>query len=208
VAHALLGWSYWFDAWKQWSENPRADLEHSFQLGQKALALDDSNSDALALMSYIDWMQRRYDQAVVDAERAVAINPNYAQGFLALSDALLVTGSKPEEARRAAEKAMRLDPAGEDFYAHSVGMAYDQMGRYQEAVSFLKRTIAAYPDMLVPHLSLIIAYIELGRDEEARAEAAQVMRISPQFALASAPPNKNRALGNRWGRDLRKAGLK
>ena len=49
-AYALLGWSYLMDAWNQWSENPRADLEHASELAQKALALDDSNSTALALL--------------------------------------------------------------------------------------------------------------------------------------------------------------
>ena len=39
-----------------------------------------------ALMSYLDWLeQRRFDQAVADAQRAVAINPNYAAGYQALS---------------------------------------------------------------------------------------------------------------------------
>jgi hypothetical protein len=31
---------------------------------------------------------------------------------------------------------------------------------------------------------LIACYVELGRNEEARAEAADVMRINPQFSLA------------------------
>jgi Flp pilus assembly protein TadD len=82
------------------------------------------------------------------------------------------------------------------------------MGRYQEAVSSFNRNLAAHPNSLVARLGLVVAYAELGRDEEARGEAAQVMRISPQFALASGPPLKNIALSNRWGRDLRKAGLK
>jgi Flp pilus assembly protein TadD len=82
------------------------------------------------------------------------------------------------------------------------------MGRYQEAVSFFNRTLAAHPNSLVARLGLVIAYAELGREEDARAEGAQVMRISPQFALASGPPIKNVALSNRFRRDLRKAGLK
>jgi adenylate cyclase len=75
-AYSLLGWIYWNDAWNQWSENPKSDLQHSSELAAKALALDDSNTDALALRCDVDWMQRRFDQAVADGERAVAINPN------------------------------------------------------------------------------------------------------------------------------------
>ena len=84
-------------------------------------------------------MQRRFDQAVADGERAVAINPNYAGGYQALSDALIIVG-KPEEALRAAQKAMRLDPTGKDFYSYDVGDAYVEMGRYTDAIPILKQS--------------------------------------------------------------------
>jgi adenylate cyclase len=96
-------------AWNQWSENPMADLKHVSELAQKAFALDESDCDALSLLCESDWMQLRYDQAIADGERAVAINPNYAGGFFALADALNVYG-RPEAAIGAARKAMRLDP--------------------------------------------------------------------------------------------------
>ncbi len=206
-AYALVGWTLWFDVWNQWSAKPQADLQRSTELAQKALALDDSNEDALRLLSYVDWMQSRIDQAVADAERAVAINPNYALGYLALSDALFIA-AKPEEALRAAEKAMRLDPAARDLYAYAAGDAYARMGRYQEAVPLLQQNLAAYPNNLVAHLAITVAYVELGRDQDARAEAAEIMRISPHYALASLPRGKNEALHKRFESDLRKAGLK
>jgi adenylate cyclase len=209
AAYAFLGWTYYYDAWNQWSENPQADFERSRELAEKALALDDSNSDALALLSDVDWNQRQFDQAVADARRAIALNPNYAQGYVVLSDALETVG-KPEEALSAAEKAIRLDPSGQDAYAGEVTNGYFHMGRYQETISVLKRNLAAYPNNLVAHLGMVLAFEELGRDQDARAEAAEVMRISPQFALL--PPekgwNKDVAVNQRWDRDFRKAGLK
>src|SRR5882757_2615602 len=69
----------------QWSANTLADLKQATELAQKALALDDTDSSALALLGDSDWMQGRYDQAVADGERAVAINPNYAIGFFGSS---------------------------------------------------------------------------------------------------------------------------
>jgi TolB-like protein len=53
-AYAVLGWTYLDDAWDQWSANPLADLEHSMTAARKALALDDSNATALALVSDLD----------------------------------------------------------------------------------------------------------------------------------------------------------
>jgi hypothetical protein len=55
---------------------------------------------------------------------------------------------------------------------------------------------------------LIVAYIEVGRDEEARAEAAEIVRMSPQFTLASGRPGRDAAFGKRMQNDLRKVGLK
>ena len=42
----------------------------------------------------------RFDQAVAEGERAVAINPNFASGYQVLSDAL-TQSNRPEEAVRA-----------------------------------------------------------------------------------------------------------
>jgi hypothetical protein len=61
---------------------------------------------------------------------------------------------------------------------------------------------------MVSHLSLIKAYVDLGREEDARAEAAEVMRMSPQFTLASVPLARDAGFNKRLRDDLRKAGLK
>jgi hypothetical protein len=67
-----------------------------------------------------------------------------------------------------------------------------------------------YPNDLIAHLDLIVAYEELGRDQDARAEIPEVMRINPHFVLP--PPEtswfKDVALNKRWEGELRKAGLK
>ncbi len=208
-AYALVAWTYSNAALNQWSDNPQADFERSYQLAQKALALDDSNSDAHALLAHNDWAQRRFDQAVADAQRAVAINPSYAEGYVVLSEALNLSG-RHEEALRAVQEAARLDPAHPSFYALWLGITYEGMGRYQDAASALKRYIAEYPNNLFGHTNLAFADEESGHDREARAEAAEAMRINPQFALR--PPEKgyykDPAFNERIDKDLRKAGLK
>ncbi len=102
----------------------------------------------------------------------------------------------------------RPNPADRDLDGYMLGNAYDEMGRYAEAASQLKRTIAAYPNILVAHLAIIVAYVELGRDQNARIEAAEVMRISPHFAVASLRRLKNVNVHKNFETDWRKAGLK
>jgi len=182
-------------------------MQRFSEIVHKALALDDSNATALSALSCSDWMQQRFDQAVADAERAVAINRNSAQGYQALSWALS-NEWKPEGALRAAKEAMRLDPARQDIYAFEVGTAYNEMGRHDEAVTLFQRNLAAYPNKFVAHLALDAAYVELGRDDDAHAEAAEIMRISPHFAVASLQPIKDDTRYKLWQTELRKAGLK
>jgi hypothetical protein len=70
--------------------------------------------------------------------------------------------------------------------------------------------LARYSNFIPAHLNLIACYVELGRNEEARAEAAEVMRINPQFSLtvqkemaAMEQPFRDRIYA-----DIAKAGLK
>ena len=118
---------------------------------------------------------------------------------------------KPAEAIGLAEKAMRLDPRNRDYYLFYEGWSYTQMGRYQEAIPILKRHLARYPNNWGAHYELVVDYTELGREDEARAEAAEVLRISPNFSVdrwMQISPQKDQAWQKRCIADLRKAGLK
>jgi hypothetical protein len=68
--------------------------------------------------------------------------------------------------------------------------------------------VTAFPNILVSHIFLTAAYVELGREEDARAEAVEIMRMSPQFTVASLLPGKDVAKQKLVRDDLRKAGLK
>jgi tetratricopeptide (TPR) repeat protein len=188
----------------RWSENPQADLARSYELARKALALDDSDGSALNQLCDIDWQQRRFEQAVVDGERCVAINPSSTDCYLALADALTVS-NRLEEAVIAAEKAMRLDPTHQDVYGYFVASPYVLMGRYEEAIPLLKRHLAVWPNNPWAYALLVVAYTELGRDADARAAVAELRRINPDFVWGE--PNKDGALNKRYANDLRKAGF-
>jgi tetratricopeptide (TPR) repeat protein len=127
-----------------------------------------------------------------------------------MAESLTYSG-KPAEAIGLAEKGMRLDPRNPEFYLGEVGRAYDRMGRYAEAVPFFKSVVARYPDSYFGHINLVTDYTELGREADARAEAAEVMRISPNFSVErvrETNPDMDRAWVERRLADQRKAGLK
>jgi len=208
-AYARLGYSYWWSWTWQWSHDPRV-LDRAFQLEQQAIALDDSQAFAHVALGGIYLFKRDYGRATAEAKRAVALDPNWALGYMVLGEIMNSSG-KPADAIGFAEQAMRLDPRHEDFYLYLEGWSYTQMGRYQEAIPILKRNVASYPDELAGHTNLIVDYTELGREDEARAEAAEVLRISPNFSLDAAKrlsPQKDETAANHFYADARKAGLK
>ena len=62
-------------------------------------------------------------------------------------------------------------------------MAYQLLGRYEEAIAALKKVVLHAPDHPGVHLILAVSYSEVGREAEARAEAAEVLRIKPDYSL-------------------------
>jgi adenylate cyclase len=54
---------------------------------------------------------------------------------------------------------------------------------YGEAVRLCGECASRLPNMQTPHLFLAAAYAQLGQLEEAKAEAAQVLRINPGFTI-------------------------
>ena len=91
----------------------------------------------------------------------------------------------------------------------SVGAAYYLAGRPEEAIVPLKQYLTRYPNILLGHLMLAAVYSELGKDAEARAEAAEVLRLNPKFSLEvhkERVPIKDPAMLERHIAALRKAG--
>jgi adenylate cyclase len=145
-------------------------------------------------------------------ERAVARGPTEAWSYAALAEVLSGVGRR-EEALEAAAQALRLKPevAVADVHLASVGIAYAVAGRYEEARAPLQRYLSRYPNRLGAHLNLVVVYSELGQAAEARAEAAEVLRLNPKFSLEvhrQRMPIKDPAVLERHLAALRRAGLK
>jgi adenylate cyclase len=74
-----------------------------------------------------------------------------------------------------------------------------------------KKSLQLAPDNIVSHIGLTATYSMLGREKEARAEAAEIMRVNPKFSVdfvAKMLPYKNQSQTEKVVNALRKAGLK
>jgi tetratricopeptide (TPR) repeat protein len=85
------------------------------------------------------------------------------------------------------------------------------MGQYDDAITWCEKAVRREPNSLFARLFLAAAYSRAGRNEEARIEAAEVLRINPKFSLekfAKSLTYKNQEDVERTVSALRKAGLK
>ncbi len=211
AAYVSLGYIYRFEWVWRWNPDPNI-LDKAFHLAQQAIALDDSLASAHGLLGVIYILKRQFDQGISEAERAVSLDPNSADAYNTLAWAL-DNADRPADAIAAADKAMRLDPRRQDQYLIWKGLAYTQMGHYKEAIPVVKQFQASYPNVLGSHfchLYLIVDYVELGREGEARSEAADFLRFSPNLSLdeiQQRTPLKDQATLDRFSSDFQKAGL-
>jgi TolB-like protein len=210
VAYTRLGWTHWIDVWLKSTKSPRDSIMQAFQSAKKAIALDDSLPTAYGLLASVYLIKRQHERAISEAEKAVALSPNLAELHVYLGQILNFAG-KPEEAILHHERSIRLDPFARSSFFHLLGFAYRETGRNDEAIRACQKAINLEPNNVFAHLVLALSYSGLGREDEARAEAAEIIRIDPKFSVerfAKVRPHIDPANTTRVADTLRKLGLK
>lgn len=193
----------------QWSQNPQC-LDRAIELAQRARDLDDSLAEAYLVLGEVYLWKKQYAQAIAELEKSIDLNPNYADAIAELGDVLSFAG-RPEEAIGLVKKAIRLNPTPPSWYLDNLGLAYYLRGQYEEAIAAFKRVLNRNPSFWIARAYLATSYFELGREQEARAEAAEVLRTNPMLSLEvlrQREPYKDQTVLERIFDALRKVGLK
>jgi adenylate cyclase len=209
MSYGLLGSVHMMDYWLGSTKNPVKSLNQAIEYTQKALDLSQFKGRKLALLGYLYAMKRDYDKAIELGEQAIPLVPNGADAHAWLAMSLNNAG-RPEEALPFFKKAMRLNPFSPAFYYQNCGSAYRNMGRFEEAVAMYKKTIQLRPNNAPAHAWLAATYALMGREQEARTEATEVLRINPKFSVAYVAkilPFKRQSDKDQLIDGLRKAGL-
>ncbi|MBP1695743.1 MAG: adenylyl cyclase class-3/4/guanylyl cyclase [Deltaproteobacteria bacterium] len=210
MIYVLMGFVHQLEYWLGIGQSPRESIEKGIEMVQKAIAMDDSVPIAHGLLGHFYSLKREHDKAIAEGERAVVLEPGgeVVHGFYGTS---LNFAGRSEEAIPMYQKAIRLNPFGTTAIYLNFGNALRHTGRDEEAVSAYKKAIQLSPDNIIAHLLLAVTYIKMGREKEARAEAAEVLRINPKFSVdnfAKALPYKDQSVIERIIEASRKAGLK
>jgi adenylate cyclase len=185
-AWAGLGWCHFIDGQFGFSASRAQSFKQAGQLAQKALNLDDTEPLVHGLLAHLHLLQRQYDHAIAEGERAIAFSPNNAGMHIILAMIMGYAG-RVDEAIELAEKAMRLSPYYPAFYLGVLGRSYRMAGRHEEALAafkeLLNRSRKGEYDPLLPLLGLAASYVQLGHEEQARAYASKVRELYPKFLL-------------------------
>ncbi len=181
-AAAMLAWTHleaYLEPFDGVYPGPAA-LDRALELAETAVDLDPLLPQARAQLGQVMIYKGQHDAAIAEFERAFALNPNYVDHRYA--QALMLAG---EHARaiEVLEANMRLDPFQLIHATRWLGQANYMLKRYGEAVRLCREWASRMPDLQFPRLWLAAAYAQSGQLEEARAEAAELLRINPGFTI-------------------------
>jgi adenylate cyclase len=209
AATQMVAWTLLMDGMFGTSKTPEKSIEQAFELAQKALDNGDDDAGAHYLLGYAYLNKGQFEKAVSELEIARDLFPNSAEINAGLGMVLKGAG-RPEEAIGAYKKALRLNPIPPSWYLHNLASAYRDTRQYEKAASEYKKAIRLQPDNMFAHLGLAVCYVHLGREEDAHAEAAEVLRVNPKFSVeqyAKHTKFKDQATKELYMGALRKAGL-
>jgi adenylate cyclase len=178
--YVLLAWTYILDM--VFGKSPKESLTRAIELGERAIALDESEAAGQASLGYFYTHAGQFEKAIAHAERGLSLEPN-SSDVLFNSGAALAYSGRPEQSIPLLQKALRLNPFAPSPYSVNLSVAYRMAGRFDEAVEQAKKAVERNPKDLLPHMALAAGCILAGREGEARTAAVEVLKIDPTFSL-------------------------
>jgi TolB-like protein len=210
--HAWLGKWHVLTVINGWSADRARDTRAALDCTARALDLAPDNSLSLTIDGLAhNNLLRRLDLAEARYDEALQRNPSESLSWL-LKGALHTFRYEGREAVRTARKARRLspvDPFGYFYDALEAG-AMLAVEDYPGALSLAERSLAGNARHISTLRVKIVALACMDREEEARASAATLMRLQPEFSVASymaSHPCADFPMGTMMQRALLRAGI-
>jgi adenylate cyclase len=171
-------------AWRNRLDNDHlepAALNEAHRLANRAVQLNPNLPHAHASLGVVLAWKRQHDAAVAEFEKAVALNPNFTDWRMAIA---LVYAGQSTRAIEILKSHMRLDPFYVPLAPHWLGLAHYALKQYPEALAALGECALRAPNYGAVHLWLAATHARMGHMHAARAEAAKVLELDPNFTIA------------------------
>jgi adenylate cyclase len=209
IGHAYVGLTHAIEVMQGWSAAPAQSLAEARRWAEHAIALDSSNAAAHGGRCLVSLFERKFDDALVDAQRALDNRPMCSGPRAGLAFAQLYTGDYASAIRNA-RSAVELNPIYPSWYLYLMAAAEHFGGHSEQALAELDQVLASSPRQIFARGIRIAALVALGRLDEARSEAAVVLRERPDFTVerfAATQPFRDAGQTERYAAALRAAGL-
>jgi adenylate cyclase len=171
LAHASLAFVRTGQFESGWTDDPDAALAEALAAAKRAVALDDSDGYAHASLAYVLVKLREFDQAEHEIGVALSLNPNHVN-IIMTSAWVSIVNCHPERAIELIKRARRLNPLMGSWELWTLGEAYLDAKRYQDALDSFAKVKDPPTDMF---LERAICHAYLGREDEARADVRKYL---------------------------------
>jgi len=153
---------------------------------EKALELDDSLPEAhYNYAIHMVWLRYNWEEGDAAFQRAIDLNPSYAEARLLYSHYLTLVG-RAEEGSEQMRLALELDPLN-PFVQGLYGVQLCMIDDLQGCIRVIEDVMASTPGFGFGYNTLVWAYHWLGEKDKAIAALAKEFRVSwnfPEGALA------------------------
>jgi adenylate cyclase len=182
AAHAVLALSHVIDYANAFSDDPEQSLRLGLETAQRAIEIDEAEpAGHFARCAALMW-SRDLDGARAEAERALALAPNNAEGLRVVAHVQIFSG-EAESALANLSAYMERDPLFPEIALQLVADARFALGQYEEAIAVLERRLARNPRSETAYALLASCHGLLGHAEECRKAWSQVLQIRPGFSM-------------------------
>jgi len=152
----------------------------------KALSLDDGLGEAYNTLAHIKQSRMDFEGAEAAYQRALELSPNYAPAYYWYGNLLREMLGRAAEALELHRRGLALDPLSAPIIA-DVGQDLAAVGRYDEALAWLKSAVAVDPDY--PYFYIIIGvhyWFVSGQLDEAAMSLMKAFSLDPGYSAVPA----------------------
>ena len=182
AAHAAISMTHVIDYANAFSSDPEQSLRMGLELAQRVVAMDEAEPlGHFALGAAYMW-SKELDRAQAEAERALALSPNSAEGLRMTAHIQIFSGDSASAIENL-DIYMQRDPHYPDMALQLVGDARFQLGEYELAIAAIEKRLARNPLSETAYALLASCYGHLGRVEDCKKAWEQALRVNPQFSM-------------------------
>jgi adenylate cyclase len=193
--------------------NPGEDADRAEAVASQALLAHPDYAEAHLAKGCVLELKKQYDAAIAEYQATIAGDRNFAAAY-ASATFLNIYKGHAAEAFSGLETALRLSPRDPFRYwwEYQICHLHTHLTQWDQAIEWCRKSVATQP-MWLAYVDLAADYAWTGRDADARAAVAELLKLSPGYTVqkfANVKLTDNPTFNQEFQRivdGLRKAGL-